>query len=33
MGLLLLGFAGLFPSQIEDATRILGDCLRALRRA
>ena len=27
---LLLGFAGLFPSQIEDATRILGDCLRAL---
>jgi len=27
---LLLGFAGLFPSQIEEATRILGDCLRAL---
>ena len=27
---LLLGFAGLFPSQIEAATRILGDCLRAL---
>ena len=27
---LLLGFAGLFPSQIEDATKILGDCLRAL---
>ena len=27
---LLLGFAGLFPSQIEEATRILGDCLRGL---
>ena len=27
---LLLGFAGLFPSQIEAATQILGDCLRAL---
>ena len=27
---LLLGFAGLFPSQIEEATRILGACLRAL---
>ena len=27
---LLLGFAGLFPSQIEAATKILGDCLRAL---
>jgi len=28
---LLLGFAGLFPRQIEEATAILGDCLRALR--
>jgi len=27
---LLLGFAGLFPSQIEEATTILADCLRAL---
>ena len=27
---LLLGFAGLFPSQIEAATKILGDCLGAL---
>ena len=27
---LLLGFAGLFPRQIEAATKILGDCLRAL---
>ncbi len=27
---LLLGFAGLFPSQIEAATKILGDCLEAL---
>ena len=29
---LLLGFAGLFPGQIEEATKILGDCLRALCR-
>jgi GntR family transcriptional regulator/MocR family aminotransferase len=28
---LLLGFAGLFPNQIEAATKILGDCLRALQ--
>ena len=27
---LLLGFAGLFPGQIEAATKILGDCLQAL---
>ena len=27
---LLLGFAGLFPAQIDAATKILGDCLRAL---
>ena len=27
---LLLGFAGLFPSQIEEATKVLGECLRAL---
>jgi len=27
---LLLGFAGLFPPEIEAATKILGDCLRAL---
>lgn len=27
---LLLGFAGLFPGQIEEATKILGGCLRAL---
>jgi GntR family transcriptional regulator/MocR family aminotransferase len=27
---LLLGFASLFPSQIEEATAILGECLRAL---
>lgn len=29
---LLLGFAGLFPSQIEAATKILGNCLQALPR-
>ena len=28
---LLLGFAGLFPNQIDAATKILGDCLRALQ--
>ena len=27
---LLLGFAGLFPRQIDAATKILGDCLQAL---
>jgi len=27
---LLLGFAGLFPNQIDEATKILGDCLRAV---
>ena len=27
---LLLGFAGLFPRQIEAATKILGDCLQTL---
>ncbi|HEY9028596.1 MAG TPA: PLP-dependent aminotransferase family protein [Burkholderiaceae bacterium] len=27
---LLLGFAGLFPNQIDEATKILGECLRAV---